>query len=120
MLTYSSTIKRNKEFRLLITIHTYVQSSLVLLAPVTALFGEVKLLLGFTQTSPKSMPSVYATACATCNKLPCCLLPALSFYINLGFNSDHINGYQYFHSLNQQHWMIAEKWLDPQGLSSVE
>jgi hypothetical protein len=73
--TYSSTIKGNKEFRLFITIHTYVQSSLVMLEEVVALFGEVKLLLGFTQTSPKSMPSARATACATCNKLPCYLLP---------------------------------------------
>jgi len=74
-MTYSSTIKGNKEFRLFITIHTYVQSSLVMLEKVVALFGEVKLLLGFTQTSSKSMPSVRATACATCNKLPCFLLP---------------------------------------------
>jgi hypothetical protein len=79
MMTYSNSIKGNKEFRLFITIHTYVQSSLVMLEEVVALFGEVKLLLGFTQTIPKSMPSVHATACATCNKMPCYLLPCPAF-----------------------------------------
>lgn len=66
-MTCNNSIKRPKEsrvfeFEILIAIHTYVQSSLVMLPPVTALFGAVKLLLGFTLTSSKSMPKVYATA----------------------------------------------------------
>jgi hypothetical protein len=64
-MTCNSGIKKTKEsrfFEILIVIHTYVQSSLVMLPAVTPLFGAVKLLLGFTLTRSKSMPKVYATA----------------------------------------------------------
>jgi hypothetical protein len=58
--------KKKQKSRLLLeilfVIHTYALSSLVMLLPVNALFGAVKLLLGFTFTSSKSMPKVYATA----------------------------------------------------------
>lgn len=47
---------------------TYEQVSLVILPPVTKLFGDVKLLLGFTVTNDKSIPKVCAATWATCNE----------------------------------------------------
>jgi hypothetical protein len=60
-ITCNGSIKRPKDsrfFEIPIAIPTYVQSSLVLLPPVGPSFGAVKLLLGFTLTSSKSMPKV--------------------------------------------------------------
>lgn len=47
---------------------TYEQVSLVMLPPVTRLFGDVRLLLGFTVTNDKSIPKVCAATWATCSE----------------------------------------------------
>lgn len=47
---------------------TYEQVSLVILPPVTRLFGDVRLLLGFTVTNDKSIPKVCAATWATCSE----------------------------------------------------